>query len=848
MKAVLADNIFRNAFYCSPVATGITDLAGNWKHVNRRLCHLTGFTEAALLNRNIEDLIYISDEIMGRGCRTNAIEGVDQYSVEVRMVVKSGEVVWVNMNVAIVRDDAQVPLYFIKEFEDITEKINSTRRCTVRENQLRLFIENCPLPAALFDSEMNYLMVSKAWYRDHRISEDSVIGKNHFEIFKDIKREWKQYIYDCLNGVDAQREDDILVRSDGRIEWVSWKILPWYNAENEVGGIIMFTEAVTDKKEAQIKFHDLVENFVSGIYIYQNNNLVYVNDTFLKMFGLDYSGELKVDLLKDVLHRADLKIAESFLLSRLTSEDKNARCEVRGVKDNSNVIWMELSGSRTIYKGHPAIIGSIADITQRKKNELDKLNTVRLLNQRFNELSLLYRISQILNREGLDKFEVLTRLTHIIPEGFQYSDIARCRIIADGLEVHPADYRNDLHKHTVKFSIDIGRRYEVEIEIAYIKGVGIHGGEIFVPEEKKLMEMMAEMLRLYLTRKLYMKQIITEKILSDSIINSLPGVFYILSRNGYFIRWNRELEVASGYTSEEISKLSPADFYSPEDSVYMEGKIREVFEKGDSKAEVLAMTKDGRKVPYYFFAQRIVYEGEPALIGTGLNVAELKETETKLKESYEKLRMLAAHIEDIREEEKMSIAREIHDELGQRLTVLKFELTRLAEKPGTLTDEAQEKLGEALLLLDETAVLVRQIATELRPGLLDDIGLVAALKWQSMEFERRTGIRSEFAAEENDNVINAELSTSFFRIYQESLTNVARHSKATLVTASLEITDDRLILKISDNGQGFDLNQIAGKKTLGLLGIEERAIRMGGHFAVNSSPGNGTVIEVSATL
>jgi signal transduction histidine kinase len=143
---------------------------------------------------------------------------------------------------------------------------------------------------------------------------------------------------------------------------------------------------------------------------------------------------------------------------------------------------------------------------------------------------------------------------------------------------------------------------------------------------------------------------------------------------------------------------------------------------------------------------------------------------------------------------------------------------------------------------------VRRIASELRPGLLDDLGLVAAIEWQSEEFEKRSGIKTHFSSTVNDVGIPARLATAFFRIFQESLTNVARHAQAHEIIATLEQRNDKLVLQIKDDGKGFDAKEIENKKTLGLLGMKERTMMMGGKYEINSRPGKGTTVTVSVSL
>jgi len=219
--------------------------------------------------------------------------------------------------------------------------------------------------------------------------------------------------------------------------------------------------------------------------------------------------------------------------------------------------------------------------------------------------------------------------------------------------------------------------------------------------------------------------------------------------------------------------------------------------------------------------------------------------EQELKQSHRQLRELSSYLENIREEERKHISREIHDELGQQLTLLKLDLLQLSKK---LPPEVGHDMKKADDLLAETMRSVRKIATQLRPSILDNLGLVSALDWQSREFEKNFGIRCVFESLIGEPVFNEKQSNALFRIYQEALTNIARHSGATRVDAILSQDGNNVVLEVRDNGKGFPMTDAEGKKTLGLVGMQERALMMDGDFKIESMPGQGTYIFVSIPM
>ena len=228
------------------------------------------------------------------------------------------------------------------------------------------------------------------------------------------------------------------------------------------------------------------------------------------------------------------------------------------------------------------------------------------------------------------------------------------------------------------------------------------------------------------------------------------------------------------------------------------------------------------------------------------DVTERTHAEQELKSALAQSRALSAHLQSVREEERSHIAREIHDELGQVLTGLKMDLAwlkhRLAEERletsrALLLNKVQDMSG----LIDTTIQAVRQLATELRPGILDHLGLAAAIEWQAEDFEKRSGIRCRVVRALADIPLGKEQTTAAFRILQESLTNVARHAvAATAVTILLTQEADRLVLTIEDNGLGFQEEHLASRGSLGLLGMRERAAILGGEVQITSELGQGT--------
>jgi signal transduction histidine kinase len=228
-------------------------------------------------------------------------------------------------------------------------------------------------------------------------------------------------------------------------------------------------------------------------------------------------------------------------------------------------------------------------------------------------------------------------------------------------------------------------------------------------------------------------------------------------------------------------------------------------------------------------------------------LAERALTEQRLRTSEENLRALAAHLQSVREEERIHIAREIHDELGQALTGLKYDIGSLAKGHGTDDAHAFGQKTQAISqAIDRIINSVRRISSGLRPEVLDEIGLGAAIEWQAREFQRRTGVRCLVEMPPQFADPDQERSTALFRIFQELLTNVARHANATRVDVKVQEVDDQgLSLSVADNGRGVRQAELESPTALGFLGLRERVLAFGGTLDVQGEEGKGTTVSVT---
>lgn len=330
-----------------------------------------------------------------------------------------------------------------------------------------------------------------------------------------------------------------------------------------------------------------------------------------------------------------------------------------------------------------------------------------------------------------------------------------------------------------------------------------------------------------------------------AVFETAQDCIFLKDRDLKYILVNPTFEKIFGLPASKLIGLTDKDLFGleiakriwEEDARVLAGESLEV--EHAKPVNGVINTFDIIRVPLFNGAGSVT-----GICGIARNITERKKVEESLKESSKKLRSLTVHLQTLQEKERRRIAGDIHDEFGQVFTALNYDLAWMRKKlPADQRDliEMTEKMSR---LIDNGIRTVQKISSELRPALLDELGLAPAIEWHAKEYEKRTGIccNVEVAAEEN--ILDKDLSTAFFRVFQEALTNVARHANATNVNITLKESEGKLFLKITDDGRGITKKEISSPKAFGLTGIKERFYPWEGEVRITGARGKGTEITV----
>ncbi len=320
-------------------------------------------------------------------------------------------------------------------------------------------------------------------------------------------------------------------------------------------------------------------------------------------------------------------------------------------------------------------------------------------------------------------------------------------------------------------------------------------------------------------------------------MENAPDAVFVTDRTGKYTEVNNATCRITGYNRDELLKMPVLNLITEESPDQEKKRFYKLLETGSLKEDFEVQHKDGSKRWVTVNAIRL---SKTLFLGFTKDITERKNAILEVMKTREELQQLNQHLMDARENERATIAMEIHDELGQALTAIKIDLNWVL---GHIADSAKsfQKISGIIELTNDTIKIIQRISAELRPGLLDDLGLVAAIEWYSDEFEQRTGIKCELMLEDLPDG-DKRISLALFRILQEALTNVIRHANAKTVRITLRYAPRGITMIIEDDGVGISQEKIADGKSLGLIGMRERARQINGSIEFSKNTVAGTKI------
>lgn len=738
-------------------------------------------------------------------------------------------------------------------YTDITERKNAEEKLTEQENQLRLFVEYSPAALAMVDKDMKYIIASKKWKLDYRLGDQDIIGKSHYEVFPEIPKEWKEIHQRCLAGAIEKKEEDPFVRADGRTDWVRWEIHPWRKASGDIGGLILLSEVITERKKAAEGLKKFNERFemiarTTNDAIWEWNfetGELWANQMHQYLYGLTPADPVpSEEQWAQKIHPDDRGRMIAAQQEALSSDKSVWISEYRFQTKNDG--YLDIYDRSYIIRnaeGKPIrMMGTMMDITERKRAEaaLKEAHERLVFHLENSPLGYIEWDNQLFVKSWSKRAE----------EIFGWSDKEVTQKQKNGISlVYEEDVPaltvivRQLMEGTLESNNIIHRNYTKSGDIIWCEWFN----SVLKDTDGTVLTIMSLVQDITARKKVEQELAESENYLR-TILQNEPECVKVLGLKGELISMNPAgLVMIEATDVEQVIGHQITELVNPIYRKSFAQLTKQVFE---GKSGTLEFEITGLKGGHRWLETHAVplkdREGKVInLLGVTRDITAHKKAAAEIINTAEQLRQLTAHLQSIREEERKRIGREIHDELGQQLTAIKMDISWIDKKIPDETILIKRKLKNIIGLLDGSNKSIRRILSELRPGILDDRGLIEAIEWLGRQFTENTGIPVRVSSTETDIKLSEPLSTCIFRVYQEALTNIMRYAGATKVETSFSVTGDTITVTIDDNGQGFDTAVVQSKQAFGILGMKERVASVNGKFKLDSTLGKGTRITIT---
>ncbi len=761
---------------------------------------------------------------------------------------------------------------------DVTDRKRAEKALRESEEKYRLLVETANSVILAWDTAGNILFLNDYAERFFGFRKDELIGRNVVGTIvpqaessgRDLARLMMEIQRDPDTFKDNENEN---ITKDGRRVWLRWANKAIMDERGMLTGILSIGNDITDRKRAETILHQQRAQLDEAQRIAHvgswerdlNTNAVTWSDELLRIYGFDLRETRPTfAMLLDIIHPDD---RDAFIKAGRAAvfEKKPYSNEYRIVRQDGSTRFI-LARGEVLYDGADKPVrfrGTAQDITERKAAE----EAIRESEQRYRSLVELATDGILLlspQRDGalsiVDVNTAACMMNGYAREELIGKPIAFLEPPETGGDIPAAAERLMVGK-AATFERDHVRKdgsvfpVEVSSRLVHIGGKPyILAIDRDITERKKAEEAL----------KMAMLKAREEKANREAVISAIGDEMVVID-SGFRILYQNKRSI--DYIGDHAGEICHKAF-EDKDSVCEGCPVALSFENGlVHRGERIAESVIGTMHLDITASPLLDASGKvTAVIEMVKDITERKRAETALRKSHVELEVLvhertaelrmineqlskfSSYLQEAREKERTAIAREIHDELGQALTALKIDLAWLKKRLPKNQKPLLEKEASMSELVEATIQTVKKISTELRPGILDHLGLTAAIEWQAEEFQKRNGIPCGVTIVPEEIVPDKDRSTTIFRIFQETLTNITRHAKATKVSVRLKKENNSLILEVSDNGKGITEKQLSDSKSLGLMGIRERAAYWGGHVNMKGVRNGGTTVIVKIPL
>lgn len=674
--------------------------------------------------------------------------------------------------------------------EEIAQRKRASEALIEQSGILEAFFDHTITPLVFLDRDFNFIRVNTAYAKACQRDVSDFAGHNHFEFYPDKENEeiFKRVVATKVPYQAVAKPFSFPDHPEWGVTYWDWNLVPFLDSKGEVDFLVFSLQNVTERKEFQDR--------------------MLTHNTLLQLFSHSFT---RNEYLDEVVNLIGKWSGNRCVGIRIL--DKNGNIPYDAYRGFSREFW-EAENRISLHHDQCACVKVFAEAQDPQEASLMTPGRSFYCNHMMDFIN------------ALPQEESSGYRGTCVSSGFRSVAVVPIRYSGKVLgAIHLADEREGMVPLKIIELIEV---------VTPLIGEAIYRFSI----EDELWRNYEALQR-------------SEKSLSEAQrIAGLGNWEWDLRTNE--LRWSDETYRIFGLSPQQTATTYVAflNYVHPNDRDFVKKSVNEaIHDRQPYNIEHRIVLPNG--------LTRIIHEqgevkfddrDEPiSIVGTVQDITERKRAEEELTYSREQLRNLSMHLQSVREEERTTIAREIHDELGQVLTALKMDLSWL-DKRHRGDKSLAERTKSMLSLVDATIQTVKRISSELRPGVLDHLGLAAAIEWQAKEFEKHTGITCDVSVDPDDMLLDRQYSTTIFRIFQEALTNVARHANATKVRISLAEKEDGISLHVEDNGKGITKKQMNNPQSFGLIGIQERVHFLNGEIRIRGTRNKGTSLTIHIPL
>ncbi|MDD4969585.1 MAG: PAS domain S-box protein [Paludibacter sp.] len=754
---------------------------------------------------------------------------------------------WVHGLGELIFDDDQQPVLMIGTIQDITDRVNDEIALRESEEKYRNIFENVQDVFYQIDMKGIITEISPSVKYFSEFRPDEIVGKMADNLYVDAEK--RVIMMHELSKKGELRDYELVLRTkSGVIRNVSMNARLIYDSKgkpNHIDGALrdITTRKMTEQalRESEKKFHDYIEYAPHGVFIAdESGKYIEVNAAASRITG--YSKEElmsmnQIDLISD-------ESKETFVNHFKTAVENGFATDEFGLlrKDTSKG-YISVD---TVKLSEKLYLGFVVDITYRKLAEVELKENEDFLKKTQLIANLGNCILDLTSGSWISS-EIMDSIVGIEPNFEKTFQSLASIVHPEWIELLKTHFIDSVVEKQTKFNTKFKIIRPVDLEERWVHTIG----ELKLDADDKPVKLIATVQDIT-ERKLAAEALSLSDELHRSILNASPDAIIVVEMSGQIRMVSPAANILYGCkSSEQLIGRNMFDFITPEDRDRAHSNRSLMFNGYMGSIEYRIIRNDGSE----FFAEvngDIIWNSveEPnGMVFIIRDVSDRKKAEDALKTSQVELKEFASHLQNVREEEKLQLAREIHDELGQILIAIKIDLGMMKQNvlksiKSIDAENILTKFDNLFGLVDNTLNTTRKIMTDLRPEVLFLIGFSEAVKLYVNNFKERHKIICLFDNTVSKLELNSQQSVALYRILQESLTNIAKHAKATRVKIHLDILDGKLIMKVKDNGIGFKTNQKNKPNSYGLLGMKERVYLLDGDLHIMSLPGEGTTIQV----